>query len=138
MPQFIRADQGKLRQTLVNILGNAVKFTPKGRITLRVKSEENTLFFEIEDTGVGISQQELDLVFDVFIQSASGQESRQGSGLRIPISQKVVQMMGGELTVESKVGKGTIFRFEVQIEITDNIGVVTLEPERRVVGLAPR
>ncbi len=136
VPQFIRADQGKLRQTLINILGNAVKFTPKGRITLRVKSEGQTLFFEVEDTGVGIDQQELDIVFDVFVQSTSGQESKQGSGLGIPISQKFVQMMGGELTVESEVGKGTIFRFDVHIEITDNVGVVTLEPERRVVGLA--
>ncbi len=137
VPQFIRADQGKLRQTLINILGNAVKFTPKGKITLRVKSDESSLFFEIEDTGVGIAQQELDLIFDVFVQSTSGQESKQGSGLGIPISQKFVQMMGGELTVESEIRKGTIFRFDVQIEITDKVGVVTLEPEPRVVGLAP-
>ncbi len=137
VPQFVRADQGKLRQTLINILGNAVKFTPQGGVTLRVKSRGNTLFFEVEDTGVGIAQEELDMVFDVFVQSASGQDSKQGSGLGIPISQKFVQMMGGKLTVASEVGKGTIFRFDIQIEITDNVGVVPTGPELRVVGLVP-
>jgi len=86
VPHYIHADQGKLRQTLINILGNAVKFTPQGSITLRVRSEGKRLLFEVEDTGVGIAQEEIDMVFDVFVQSASGQESRQGSGLGIPIS----------------------------------------------------
>ncbi len=67
----------RLRQTLINLLGNAVKFTPQGRITLRVKCQGHTLFFEVEDTGVGIAKDELDLIFDEFAQSASGQESKQ-------------------------------------------------------------
>ncbi|MCP4297153.1 MAG: transporter substrate-binding domain-containing protein [Proteobacteria bacterium] len=137
VPQFIRADEGKLRQTLINLLGNAVKFTQQGEITLRVNSEGQMLLFEVEDTGVGIAQEELDIVFDVFVQSTSGQESKQGSGLGIPISQKFVKMMGGELTVVSDVGKGTKFRFDVKIEIADGADVAASGPELRVIGLAP-
>jgi CheY-like chemotaxis protein len=76
-------------------------------------------------------------VFDVFVQSASGQESKQGSGLGIPISQKFVKIMGGELTVESEVGKGTIFRFDVEIERVDSVEVMASGPEQIVIGLAP-
>ncbi len=137
VPQFICCDQRKLRQTLINILGNAVKFTKRGMISLRVKRERNTLNFEVEDTGAGIAHEELDMVFGVFVQSTSGQESKQGSGLGIPISQKFIQMMGGELTVESTVGKGTIFRFDVEVEITDNVDLKISEPESRVIGLVP-
>lgn len=135
VPRFICADQGKLRQTLINLLGNAVKFTPQGGVTLRVNSEGCRLYFEVEDTGVGIAPEELDIVFDVFAQSTSGQESKQGSGLGIPISQKFVKMMGGDLAVESEVGKGTIFRFDMQIDIVEGVDVMVLEPELRVTGL---
>ncbi len=137
VPQFIHCDQGKLRQTLINLLGNAVKFTLKGMISLRVKGDKNKLYFEVEDTGAGIAQEELDLVFGVFTQSTSGQESKQGSGLGIPISHKFIQMMGGKLTVESKVKKGTIFRFDVEVEIPDNVNLQHSELESKVVGLEP-
>ncbi len=137
LPRYVFADQGKLRQSLINILGNAVKFTSKGEITLRVKSEEKTIFFEVEDTGVGIALNELNKIFDVFVQSTSGQKSQQGSGLGIPISQKFVQMMGGKLSVQSEVGKGTIFRFSVNVEIVDNAVIETSVAKRRVIGLAP-
>lgn len=137
VPHYVRGDQGKLRQTLINILGNAVKFTPQGSITLRVSSKGSRLFFEVADTGVGIAQEEIAMVFDVFVQSTSGQESKQGSGLGIPISQKFVHMMGGDLTVESEVGTGTIFRFDVQVEIVDGTDEVVSEAELMVVGLEP-
>lgn len=137
VPQFIRTDQGKLRQTLINILGNAVKFTEKGSIRLRVASNDKRLIFEVEDTGVGIAKDELSMVFDVFVQSTSGQESKQGSGLGIPISQKFVQILGGELTVESEVGKGTTFRFDVQFEEVDNVDASDPWSELKVVGLEP-
>jgi CheY-like chemotaxis protein len=114
-----------------------VKFTTHGEITLRVKGSGRTLFFEIEDTGAGIAPDELDRVFDVFVQSASGQKSKQGSGLGIPISQKFVRMMGGGLSVKSEVGKGTIFQFDVQVAMADNADVATPKSKRRVVGLEP-
>ncbi len=71
------------------------------------------------------------MVFDIFVQTSSGQESKQGSGLGIPISQKFVEMMGGGLVVESEVGKGTIFRFDVQVELIDNVEAVSTESESR-------
>ena len=135
VPHYIQADQGKLRQTLINILGNAVKFTPQGSITLRVSRDGRKLFFEVEDTGVGIAREEMAMVFDVFVLSASGQESKQGSGLGIPISQKFVNMMGGELTVESEVGKGTIFRFDIELHIVDGADEAVSDSERKVIGL---
>ena len=137
VPHYVRGDQGKLRQTLINILGNAVKFTPQGSITLRVGSEGSKLFFEVEDTGVGIAQEEMGMVFDVFVQSTSGQESKQGSGLGIPISQKFVNIMGGDLTVESEVGKGSTFRFDVHVDIVDGTDEIVSESELKVVGLEP-
>ena len=137
VPQYVHADQGKLRQTLINILGNAVKFTPRGSISLRVRSSGSKLYFEVEDTGVGIAPEEMAMVFDVFVQSASGQESKQGSGLGIPISQKFVNMMGGELTVESEVGRGTIFRFDVEVEVVDGADEAAPEADLKVIGLEP-
>lgn len=137
VPQFVRADQGKLRQTLINILGNAVKFTAQGGISLRVQSNRDKLYFEVEDSGVGIADDEIDIVFDVFAQSTSGVKSKQGSGLGIPISQAFVQMMGGELSLESEVGKGSTFRFYIDIEIVEDSGMIASEPELRVVGLEP-
>jgi PAS domain S-box-containing protein len=137
VPRFIRADQGKLRQSLINILENAVKFTAKGGITLRVESEGNTVSFEVEDTGVGIAPDELDRVFDAFVQSESGQRSKQGTGLGMPISQKFIRMMGGGISVKSEVGKGTTFRFDVQVAMADSADLAISEPEQRVVGLAP-
>lgn len=136
VPQFIRCDQGKLRQTLINIIGNAVKFTRKGGITVRASYGEGKLYFEIEDTGVGIAEGEMEMVFEVFTQSTSGQESKQGSGLGIPISQKFIKMMGGELTVESQVGVGTIFRFAVKVEVCEDGNLMPAESEVRAVGLA--
>ncbi|MBN1583218.1 MAG: response regulator [Anaerolineae bacterium] len=148
VPQRIRADQNKLRQVLINLLGNAIKFTHRGGITLRVafsplfppptgESEGPKLHFEIQDTGVGIAPEELDKVFDAFVQTSSGQQSKQGTGLGIPISQKFVQMMGGDLTVSSTVGKGTTFKFDVSVEVVDVAQVQDAQTTRRVVGLEP-
>jgi PAS domain S-box-containing protein len=137
VPCFVRADQGKLRQCLINIMGNAVKFTTQGRIILRVKNKGDTLFFEVEDTGIGIAPEYLDKVFSTFVQSDNGRRYKQGSGLGIPISQKFIQMMGGELTVESKVEKGSTFRFDIHVKIIDKMDVEKPVHEQRVVGLVP-
>ncbi len=157
VPQYVYADSGKLRQVLINLLGNAVKFTETGGITLRLKASstehENSrmenredashspssvwLHFEVKDTGVGIAPDELDKVFDAFVQTESGQKSRQGTGLGLPISREYVQMMGGDLTVQSEVGVGTVFAFDIQAEVVDAAEVESARSQRRVVGLAP-
>ncbi|MGD9098923.1 MAG: ATP-binding protein, partial [Anaerolineae bacterium] len=127
VPQYVRTDQNKLRQVLINLLGNAVKFTSQGGVTLRVgvvDSETDhhpltTIHFEVQDTGVGIAPEELDAVFDAFVQTASGRLSQQGTGLGMPISREFVRVMGGKLSVSSKVDQGTTFQFDVQATIVD-------------------
>jgi signal transduction histidine kinase/CheY-like chemotaxis protein len=154
VPQYVRMDQGKLRQTLINVLGNAVKFTREGGVALRIGSREEdrevsllhaasdpgaqcVLYFEVEDTGVGIAPEELDAVFDAFTQTSSGRESRTGTGLGMPISREFVRMMGGDLTVSSEVGRGSCFGFDVRAQVVDASEVESAQPVRRVVALEP-
>ncbi|MDM8550663.1 two-component regulator propeller domain-containing protein [Desulfobacterales bacterium HSG2] len=144
VPQYMRADEGKLRQVLVNLIGNALKFTEKGGATVRIKktsevfkTSEVWLTFEVEDTGEGIAPDELDSVFDAFVQTETGRKSREGTGLGLPISRKFVQMMGGDIAVESEAGRGTVFRFEIQAEAVDGAALETELPEKRVIALEP-
>ena len=142
VPQYMRADENKLRQVLINLLDNAVKFTEKGGITLRVGGADeehlhHPLHFEVEDTGVGIAPDELPAVFDAFVQTSSGQQSQQGTGLGLSISHRFVRMMGGDLIVRSEVGKGAYFQFDVQIEAVDAAAVEVIRSTSRVIGLEP-
>ncbi|PSB34128.1 CHASE4 domain-containing protein [Stenomitos frigidus] len=158
LPQFIHADESKLRQVLVNLVGNAVKFTQDGAIALRVKLAEaahetkeehphppnfsthppsTTLLFEVEDTGPGIASADLPRLFQPFVQTDSGKQSQEGTGLGLAISQKFVNLMGGEITVSSTVGMGTTFRFTVQTAIVNNPAQLATAPRPTVVGLAP-
>jgi signal transduction histidine kinase/ligand-binding sensor domain-containing protein/ActR/RegA family two-component response regulator len=123
-PQMVVADKPKLRQVLVNLLGNALKFTEKGGITVRVSSrlEQNDpkktrLHFEIEDTGNGVAEEELHKLFEKFGQSASGKKSREGTGLGLPITKSFVELLGGKISVKSTVDVGTTFLFDVLCEV---------------------
>lgn len=123
LPDKIKTDQGKLRQILINLLGNAIKFTEKGSITVRVgcmgstrcfgDSEPVRLYFEIEDTGTGIPPDELDFIFEAFHQSNDLKIKSQGIGLGLTISREFVRMMGGDISVSSHAGVGTAFRFNI-------------------------
>ncbi len=146
VPQFVRADQNKLRQIIINLLGNAVKFTKSGSVTLRVDKAETTesadefevwIHFEVEDTGMGIAPEDLPKVFDAFVQTASGEQSRQGTGLGMPLSRQYVRMMGGNLEVSSELEVGTLFQFDVRMEIVEAAAVQEKLAPRRVTGLAP-
>ena len=145
VPQYIRADQNKLRQVLINLLGNAVKATETGGIRLSVKSESGDegesdrriLHFEVTDTGCGISEQEQGMIFDAFYQSDTRSSSNRGTGLGLPISRKFITLMGGDLFVTSEVGKGTCFTFEIGVASTDSGDMASHHPNRKVVGLAP-
>jgi signal transduction histidine kinase/CheY-like chemotaxis protein len=145
VPQYIRTDQAKLRQVLINLLGNAVKFTHTGGISLRVKErpgdqtagENPILHFEVADTGVGIAPDELNQIFDAFVQTSSGQQSTEGTGLGLTISREFVRVMGGDLTVSSQVGAGTMFWFDIPVEVVDVVEVKSTQPPRRVIGLEP-
>ncbi|MGL5132926.1 MAG: ATP-binding protein, partial [Planktothrix sp.] len=141
--RYICNDEVKLRQVLINLLTNAIKFTSEGGITLTIDQQEDNLTdlvilnFKIQDTGVGISQAELPKLFQAFTQTQSGKESQEGTGLGLAISRKFVQLMGGYITVESKVGQGTTFSFQIQAKLGKNINDEPLKTRQKVLGLAP-
>ncbi|MEJ2558810.1 MAG: PAS domain S-box protein [Anaerolineae bacterium] len=112
VPRYVRTDEGKLRQVLMNLLGNAVKFTEQGGVALRVAMaiEEQRLILELEDTGPGIAPDELEAVFEPFVQTTSGQRSLEGTGLGLSISRQFARLMGGDITVSSEPGAGECFQ----------------------------
>ncbi|MCK6376765.1 MAG: ATP-binding protein, partial [Zoogloea sp.] len=109
IPPVVRADGKRVRQILINLLGNAVKFTAKGSICLRLTYRMEMATFEVEDTGPGISQAEIERIFDPFSRGTSAQGAG-GAGLGLTISRMFADVMGGELTVKSEQGKGSTFR----------------------------
>ncbi|MBE9227795.1 response regulator [Phormidium sp. LEGE 05292] len=143
VPHYICADEVKLRQVLINLLSNAIKFTSVGQITLNVflGEQETTdifhLHFRICDTGTGIAAAELPKLFDAFTQAQAGKEMQEGTGLGLAISQKFVQLMGGDITVESELGKGTTFQFYIQAKLGQETVSKTIEEHPRVQALAP-
>jgi two-component system, sensor histidine kinase and response regulator len=126
LPQYIQTDEAKLRQVLINLLGNAIKFTQHGSVTMQIRSqgEENAVAenktqidFEIADTGPGISPSEIQTLFKPFVQTETGRKSMQGTGLGLAISQQFVRIMRGDIAVKSQLGQGTIFTFNIQVKL---------------------
>ncbi|MEG4573133.1 ATP-binding protein [Microcoleus sp. N3A4] len=192
VPQYVEIDELKLRQILINLLNNALKFTCEGGVWIRVSkhsagrsqqvegdrvylSEELTntevaasnnreisqlsksknaifatpndeaasassffLHFEVEDTGPGIATNELDNLFEAFVQTQTGKDSQEGTGLGLPISRKFVELMGGEMSVCSAVGKGTNFKFYIQVIAVDATDIESPKPTRNVIALEPK
>ena len=195
VPRYVKADEKKLQQVLINLLGNAVKFTEKGTVTLRVTRRDTQvmsgdtqviaiqksfgwleagptvepassrrertqvmngdkqavikeharngmqpatrLFFEIEDTGTGIPPDQLEAIFDIFVQIERSQKTSEGTGLGLAISRKYANLMDGDITVESTVGKGSTFTFDTKIELVDRTEMKLKESVRRVIALEP-
>ncbi|MEG4440782.1 ATP-binding protein [Microcoleus sp. AT9_B5] len=191
VPQYVKTDDLKLRQILINLLNNALKFTDNGGVSVRVNkhsagrnqqaegenndchepstNKENTpinglkisqlnqsenqisapqndeadsassffLHFEVEDTGPGIATNELDDLFEAFVQTQTGKDSQEGTGLGLPISRKFVELMGGEISVCSAVGKGTNFKFDIQVIAVDAADIESPKPSRNVIALVP-
>ncbi|OUD12240.1 ATP-binding protein [Thioflexithrix psekupsensis] len=113
-PIIVHADEKRLRQILLNLLSNAVKFTEKGHVSLKIIYRDNHLRFDIEDTGCGIPTDQLEKIFLPFQQIGS-QNYVEGTGLGLSITRRLVEAMGGELHVNSMIGVGSIFWFEVQL-----------------------
>lgn len=144
VPQLIKADEGKLRQVLTNLLNNSIKFTDTGSVSLHVSpfphdlSGMVSLRFEVQDTGAGIAPDEFNKLFEPFEQTSSGIQASEGSGLGLPISQKLVNLMGGKITVNSRSGLGSLFRFEIPVQLVPISHLqVPVRPAMKVIGLAP-
>jgi PAS domain S-box-containing protein len=140
-PRFIRGDVARLRQILINLIGNAIKFTQQGGVTVRLSSRKNAisnLIIEIEDTGLGISPEDQQHLFQPFMQFGKQPGDNTGTGLGLAISRQYVQLMGGTISVESAHGKGSLFRIELPLEAVAAAEVIIPEQTARsdVVGLA--
>ena len=140
LPRFVRADVGKLRQILINLLSNAFKFTRQGSVTLRAdKHGESRLTFSITDTGPGIALDELEDIGRPFVQAHEGRKSREGTGLGLAICNRFISLMGGDLKLASVQGKGSTFTFDIkapEVKGDDTLTLPSLSRER-VVALAP-
>jgi signal transduction histidine kinase len=138
VPDLIKTDEGKLRQILINLLGNAMKFTDTGGIVLRVArgNSATQLCFEVEDTGAGIAPDDLNSIFEAFVQTKT-EKTQQGKGSGLTISRQFAQIMGGDLTASSGVGKGSLFRFGIEIELADASEVQQGRSRQKIVAIAP-
>jgi len=131
LPQWVRADERRLRQILINVVGNAVKFTGRGEVTLRIRHAREMAYFEIEDTGPGISPQDLERVFEPFARgSLPANAVDGGTGLGLTIAKMLTDLMGGEMTVRSTPGVGTCFRI-VLFLAEQRAGAPATAPARR-------
>jgi signal transduction histidine kinase/DNA-binding NarL/FixJ family response regulator len=156
-PRFIHSDESKLRQILINLLGNAIKFTSRGSITLAIRSEpvpagslkptpgrpalrnipRLRLIFEVTDTGIGIPTEDLERIFEPFVQSRPVSRSVEGTGLGLAISREYARLLGGEITAHSRLGFGSTFHVEVLVAKAATGDLPMAPLPSRVTGLAP-
>lgn len=154
LPRAICSDEGRLQQIMFNLLSNALKFTTTGGIAFHISlldtpeawpdddlaplpEEYLRLMFEVHDTGVGISPEELPTLFNAFVQTRAGKASQQGTGLGLSISRRFAQLMGGNMTVSSSVGAGSTFRFYITAQKANASDLSPVALPRRVIGVAP-
>nr|MDJ0676853.1 ATP-binding protein [Calothrix sp. MO_167.B42] len=115
LPTIIKCDETRLRQVLLNLLNNAVKFTKTGGVVFKVSYKNQKIRFQVEDTGIGIPTNQLSEIFLPFQQSVDSKSPNEGAGLGLTISQNIVQLLGGEIQVTSTVGKGSSFWFDLHL-----------------------
>jgi signal transduction histidine kinase/CheY-like chemotaxis protein len=148
LPEWVRCDSDRIAQILINLLGNAIKFTDKGTIEMRVSCRERLrdiakLKFSIKDTGQGIAKQDLEHIFDPFFQTQEAQTKNaetgvRGNGLGLAISKSLAEAMNGQLSVESQIGKGSVFTFEVDLPVVDAPANLEIEkPTELLIDVTP-
>jgi PAS domain S-box-containing protein len=148
LPQYVTIDVNKLRQVLINLLGNAIKFTKQGEVALQVRTVEPVgdqfsmpdqpfIRFEVNDTGIGIDSAEIETIFSAFVQTQAGRISPDGTGLGLTISRQFVQMMGGDIAVQSTLGQGSTFAFTLPVHLARSTDVSITPSSYQVIGLAP-
>jgi PAS domain S-box-containing protein len=136
----VAADQGKIRQVLINLVGNAIKFTDTGHVKLEVSLTHRPdgqlwLSTRVEDTGAGIAASEQGKLFQPFTQTQSGIRLQSGTGLGLAISAQYARLMGGQITMSSEAGTGTVCLFEIPVQPVDAASAIRLAPNRPVAGL---
>ena len=134
VPMVVHGDQKRIRQVLLNLLGNAVKFTEVGEVTLRVTCSGFNVRFSVSDTGVGIPQEKIDEIFLPFHQVGDTRKFIEGTGLGLAISRRLVELMGGRLEVNSVVGVGSVFSFEISLPEVQLLGLMKPGGDQRVCG----
>lgn len=134
LPPGIFADEKHLRQILINLLGNAIKFTKQGTITFKIDYVDEQFHFEVTDTGIGIAMDELDKIFLPFQQSGEQKHKAEGTGLGLSITQKLVDIMDGELSVKSVLGQGSCFLVVLNLPIILDAKIVTPIVQPIIIG----
>jgi signal transduction histidine kinase/CheY-like chemotaxis protein/purine-cytosine permease-like protein len=140
LPEVVRADEKRLRQILINVLGNAVKFTVQGRVVFRLSWAREMARFEIEDSGPGMLPDELERVFEPFMRgSAAGANAGGGTGLGLTIAKMLTDLMGGEMTVKSRPGEGSVFTIRLFLpELRADQALPAVVPQRHSGYVGPR
>jgi len=134
LPAGIRIDEKRLRQILINLLGNAVKFTTDGGVSLKISYENHKVNFWIEDTGVGIASDELEGIFHPFQQVGDQNQRAEGTGLGLSITQRLAEKMGGDLSVTSELRKGSIFQITLPVVEVSNVLIKKSEFKPMITG----
>lgn len=148
LPRHLRADEPKLRQVLINLVGNAIKFTHQGQVAVQVApaypltqppgpNDALELTFRVSDTGIGIALADQAQLFEPFVQVSQGADGLGGTGLGLTISRQFVAMMGGDITVESQLGQGAQFAFTLPVQVAKGLAKPATPTAARVTGLAP-
>jgi PAS domain S-box-containing protein len=140
---YLVADESKIRQALINLLGNAIKFTDRGQIALHITLELRGadrlwLAARVEDTGPGISDDDQARLFEPFSQAKDALNTKEGTGLGLAITRRYARLMGGDVAVSSSLGRGSVFLLEIPVERGDAGVAAKRSPSRRVIGMASR
>ena len=136
LPAVVRADEKRVRQILINLLGNAIKFTAAGQVTFRIRYAREMATLEIEDTGPGLSAQELERIFEPFTRAHTSGTLAPGSGLGLTIAKMLTDLMGGELTVASTPGEGSVFKVKLFLPEVRLASLHPASPAARLFGTA--
>lgn len=135
LPKFIKADEQRLRQILINLLGNSLKFTNEGELSLYIYALNNKLFFEVKDTGIGIDIKNQEKVFKPFEQVQLDNYSQQGTGLGLAITKELITLMGGTIYLKSKINKGSEFYFSINYEKANLEELEIKSQEKEIIGI---
>ena len=135
LPSFIKADEQRLRQILINLLGNSLKFTNEGEISLYVYHLNNKLFFEVKDTGIGIDIKNQEKIFKPFEQVKLDNYTQQGTGLGLAITKELITLMGGSIYLKSTLLKGSEFYFSIDYEKANSEEIVIKSQTKEIIGI---